>query len=131
LEGLGIENVVIFYDLLEYFTAIWYNLQPFGIDCGHLVYFFRFGTFGQNTNLATLLTVRDIWPEFVTTVVATVQMFRQAHATYVGPRDLSDHKVRNWTKNTFWKTHFDDKNNVRHLGRVFILESSRKFTNFF
>jgi hypothetical protein len=25
--------------LLEYFTAFWYNLQPFGIVCGHLVYF--------------------------------------------------------------------------------------------
>jgi hypothetical protein len=25
------ENVVIFYDQLEYITAIWYNLWPFGI----------------------------------------------------------------------------------------------------
>jgi hypothetical protein len=25
------ENVVIFYDHLEYFTAIWYNLWPFGV----------------------------------------------------------------------------------------------------
>jgi hypothetical protein len=25
LEGFGIENVVIFYDHLEYFTAIWYT----------------------------------------------------------------------------------------------------------
>jgi hypothetical protein len=33
------ENVVIFYDHLEHFTAIWYNLRPFGIVCGHLVYF--------------------------------------------------------------------------------------------
>jgi hypothetical protein len=24
---------------LEHFTAIWYNLRPFGIVCGHLVYF--------------------------------------------------------------------------------------------
>jgi hypothetical protein len=31
---------------VEYFTAIWYNLQPFCIVCGHLVHFFRFGTFG-------------------------------------------------------------------------------------
>jgi hypothetical protein len=31
LEGLGIENVVTFYDHLEYFTAIWHNLQPFGM----------------------------------------------------------------------------------------------------
>jgi hypothetical protein len=39
LEGLGIENVVTFYDHFEYFTAIWYNLQPLSIGCGHLVYF--------------------------------------------------------------------------------------------
>jgi hypothetical protein len=46
LEGLGIENVVTFYDHLEYFTALWYNLQPLGIASGHLVYFFCFGMFG-------------------------------------------------------------------------------------
>jgi hypothetical protein len=46
LEGLGIENVVIFHYLLEHFTTIWYNLQPFGVVCGHLVYFFHFGMFG-------------------------------------------------------------------------------------
>jgi hypothetical protein len=45
LKGLGIENVVTFYDHLKYFTAIWYNLQPLGIVCGHLVHFFRFGMF--------------------------------------------------------------------------------------
>jgi hypothetical protein len=41
LESLGKkENVVIFITFLNsYFTAIWYNLQPFGIVCGHLVYF--------------------------------------------------------------------------------------------
>jgi hypothetical protein len=39
------ENVSIFYDHLEYFTAIWYNLWPFGIVCGHLVYFSSFGMF--------------------------------------------------------------------------------------
>jgi hypothetical protein len=43
LEGLGIKNVVIFYDLLEYFAAISYNLQPLGIVCSHLEIFFRFG----------------------------------------------------------------------------------------
>jgi hypothetical protein len=31
------ENVGIFYDHSEYFTAIWYNLWPFDIVCGHLV----------------------------------------------------------------------------------------------
>jgi hypothetical protein len=36
-----VENVVIFYDHLEYFTAIWYNIWPFGKVCGifGLVYF--------------------------------------------------------------------------------------------
>jgi hypothetical protein len=33
------ENVGIFYGHLEYFTAIRYNLLPFGIICGHLVNF--------------------------------------------------------------------------------------------
>jgi hypothetical protein len=40
------EKVGMFYDHLEYFTAIWYNLWPFGKVCGHLVYFFQFGMFG-------------------------------------------------------------------------------------
>jgi hypothetical protein len=40
------ENDVIFYDHLEYFTAIWYNVWQFGIVCSHLVYFSRFGMFG-------------------------------------------------------------------------------------
>jgi hypothetical protein len=47
------ENVCIFYDHLEYFTAIWNILRPFGrvyiwpfdIVCGHLVYFSHFGMF--------------------------------------------------------------------------------------
>jgi hypothetical protein len=30
-EGLGMENIVVFYYHLEYFTAIWYNLWPFVI----------------------------------------------------------------------------------------------------
>jgi hypothetical protein len=49
------ENVGIYYDHLEYFTAIWYNLWPFVINCGHLVYFFHFGMFGPRKNLATLI----------------------------------------------------------------------------
>jgi hypothetical protein len=32
-------NVGIFYDHLEYCMAIWYNLWPFGIVCGHLLFF--------------------------------------------------------------------------------------------
>jgi hypothetical protein len=45
LEGLGIENVGIFYQHLVYFTAIEYSLWPFGIVCVPLVYFSRFGMF--------------------------------------------------------------------------------------
>jgi hypothetical protein len=40
------KNVGIFYDHMEYFTAICYNVWPFGIVCCHLVYFSQFGTFG-------------------------------------------------------------------------------------
>jgi hypothetical protein len=29
--GLGMDNVGIFYGQLVHFTAIWYNLLPFGI----------------------------------------------------------------------------------------------------
>jgi hypothetical protein len=51
LEGLGMENVGIFYDRLEYFTDIWYNLWPFCIARGHLVYFSKFGMFGLGKTL--------------------------------------------------------------------------------
>jgi outer membrane murein-binding lipoprotein Lpp len=44
----------IFYDHLEYFMAVWYNLWPVGIVCGHLVCFSQFGMFGSRKNLATL-----------------------------------------------------------------------------
>jgi hypothetical protein len=40
------ENVGLFYDHLEYFMAFCYNLWPFGLVCGHMVYFSHFGTFG-------------------------------------------------------------------------------------
>jgi hypothetical protein len=32
--------------MLSYFMDIWYTLWPFGIVCGNLVYFSRFGMFG-------------------------------------------------------------------------------------
>jgi hypothetical protein len=35
--------------------AIWYNLWPFGIACGHFVYFFPFWYVWTKKNLATLL----------------------------------------------------------------------------
>jgi hypothetical protein len=34
--------------------AVWYNIWPFGILCGHLVYFSQFGMFGP----------RKIWQPF-------------------------------------------------------------------
>jgi hypothetical protein len=43
LEGLGIENVGIFYGHLQYFTAIWNILWPLGnVMNGNLVYFSPF-----------------------------------------------------------------------------------------
>jgi hypothetical protein len=40
------ENVLIFFNHLEYFTAIGNNLWPFGIVCGQLgIYFTVFGMF--------------------------------------------------------------------------------------
>jgi hypothetical protein len=36
----------VFYDHLEYFTAIWYISWPFRRVCGNLVSFLRFGMFG-------------------------------------------------------------------------------------
>jgi hypothetical protein len=52
LEGLGMENVAIFFGQLEYFTAVRHILKPFGTFCGHLVHFvviwyilWSFGTF--------------------------------------------------------------------------------------
>jgi hypothetical protein len=44
---LGMEKVGKLYGYLEYITAIWYILQPFGIFYGHLVFFPRFGTLCQ------------------------------------------------------------------------------------
>jgi hypothetical protein len=40
------ENVLIFYNHLDYFIDIWYNLWQLDIVCGHLVYFPHFGMFG-------------------------------------------------------------------------------------
>jgi hypothetical protein len=54
-RALEWKNVRILYDHLEYFTAIRYNLLPFGIVYGHLVYFSRFGMFGA----------RKIWQPWI------------------------------------------------------------------
>jgi hypothetical protein len=47
-------NVGIFYDHLEYFMAISYNLRPFGIVCGHLLYFSPIRNVLTKKNLANL-----------------------------------------------------------------------------
>jgi hypothetical protein len=39
---------------LEYFTAILYILQPFGLVCGHFGIFFPFWHVWTKNNLATL-----------------------------------------------------------------------------
>jgi hypothetical protein len=55
LENLGMENVGIFYDHLEYFTALWYNLWPFGIgSLWSFSIFFPFWYVWTKKNLATL-----------------------------------------------------------------------------
>jgi hypothetical protein len=64
LEGLGIENDVIFYGHLEYFTATWYNLQPFGIVCGSFGVFFPFWYVWTKKNLATLLSLTGVFEYF-------------------------------------------------------------------
>jgi hypothetical protein len=59
LEGLAIENVDTFYDRLEYFTAIWYNLWPFCIHSlwSFAIYFSHFGMFGPRK-------IWQPWPAF-------------------------------------------------------------------
>jgi hypothetical protein len=53
LEGLALEDVVIFCGHLVYFSTIWYNIWIFGTFCGNLAYISRFGMLYQE-NLATL-----------------------------------------------------------------------------
>jgi hypothetical protein len=40
------ENVVIFYDHVEYFLVIWHNLWPFDLVCGHWYIISCLGMFG-------------------------------------------------------------------------------------
>jgi hypothetical protein len=72
LEGLVMEYAGVFYDHLEYFTAILYILWPFGTACVHLVYFPRFGVFGP----------RKIWqPRFH--AAAHLKSFRKSIFGYL------------------------------------------------
>jgi hypothetical protein len=59
------EDVGIFYDHLEYFTSIWYNLWPFGTVCGPLVHFFPIIIVRTKKNLATLVPTLNDAMEFV------------------------------------------------------------------
>jgi hypothetical protein len=47
LEDLALENLGKFYYTLDYFMAIGNILWPFGVFCGNLVYFPRFGILVQ------------------------------------------------------------------------------------
>jgi hypothetical protein len=47
LEGLEMQDVGIFYGHLVHFTVFCYILLTFGIVCGNLVYFYRFGILYQ------------------------------------------------------------------------------------
>jgi hypothetical protein len=59
-RALQFEDVGIFYGHLVNFTAFWYILWTFGIFCGNLVYFSRFGIFfhEKSGNLAWFDSVR-------------------------------------------------------------------------
>jgi hypothetical protein len=50
---------VLQWKMLVYFMTIWSYLPPFGILCGHLIYFSRFGKLHQK-NLATLLSTSSL-----------------------------------------------------------------------
>jgi hypothetical protein len=50
-------NVGTFSNHLEYFMSIRYNLWPFGIVCGHLLYFFPIWYVRTKKNLATLYLI--------------------------------------------------------------------------
>jgi hypothetical protein len=51
LGGLAMEDVGIFYGHLVHFMVIWYILWTFGIFCGNLVYFPRFGILYQEKSV--------------------------------------------------------------------------------
>jgi hypothetical protein len=53
-EGLGMENVGIFYGHLVYFVVLWKSLWLFGIFCSHWVYFSAL-VFCAKKDLATLV----------------------------------------------------------------------------
>jgi hypothetical protein len=65
MGGLGTENVGMFYDHFEYFTAICYMLWQFGIVCSHLIHFFPFLFVWTKKNLATVCcTMSIVWCTF-------------------------------------------------------------------
>jgi hypothetical protein len=50
-----VDNICIFYVHLEYLTAIWYILTPFGIFCAHCSIFGYVLVYFTKKNLATVL----------------------------------------------------------------------------
>jgi hypothetical protein len=52
--------------MLVYFMVIWYNLWPFGIVCGHLLYFFQFGMFGNpGLYIQVKITASEVSKHFI------------------------------------------------------------------
>jgi hypothetical protein len=76
------ENVVTFYEHLEYFTAIWCNLWPFVIVFGHLAYFFpSLVCSDPEKNLAALVsrrlqTAKSFFKHWKQKVIKTLKPFR-------------------------------------------------------
>jgi hypothetical protein len=63
--------------MLVYFMAIWYNLWPFGVVCGHLLYFSQFGIFGSRKIWQSCSSVLHFIGLFF--FVVTQQMQMRAH----------------------------------------------------
>jgi hypothetical protein len=65
LEGLGMENVGIFYDHLIHILpfGIYLGMRKFGILCGHLVYFSRFGKLFEDKSGNPIAIIEHIFVE--------------------------------------------------------------------
>jgi hypothetical protein len=71
LKGLGMQNVGIFYGHLEYCSAIWNIVRPFGILLGHLVFFMAF-----------LVYFVAFWYIFIVLVWRTKKNLATLHRTF-------------------------------------------------
>jgi hypothetical protein len=91
--------------------TVWYNIWPFGIVCGHLVYFSRFGMFGTRkiwqhrgaTFPSRFLTSFFVFARFPVLVFKTVFYAWPPLGSYTVV-DL----LRAFSENDFsmWKNHF-------------------------